>query len=321
MATRRPPSNTKIVWILLGVIGGLGLLGLCVCGGLAYWLVTQGWALGLDQPTPGLELQQADYAEARGRFKTHLLRQGPSPQKSQPVDPAPDAREVTFPSGSLQLKAWINEPPAGDQGKKPAVLFLHNGLAFGEEDWDQAAPFRQAGFVTMTPMLRGENGQPGSFSMFYDEVDDVLAAADFLAKQPYVDASRIYLAGHSSGGILTLLAAMTSPRFRAAASFSGEPDMISLVDEQPDQVPFDRSNIAELQMRSAVAYATSFKCPVRLYFGDREFFLRAPCQRTAKLAKGSGLDVEAVEVPGDHMTSAVPAMRQAIAFFQQDGGR
>ena len=65
-----------------------------------------------------------------------------------------------------------------------------------------------AGFVVLIPMLRGENGLPGSYSMFYDEVDDVLAAAEVLALTPGVDANRLYVAGHSVGGTLTMLAAM-----------------------------------------------------------------------------------------------------------------
>jgi len=61
----------------------------------------------------------------------------------------------------------------------------------------------------MVPVLRGENGQPGNFTFFYDEVDDVLAAAEALAQRTYVDANRMFISGHSAGGTLTMLAAMT----------------------------------------------------------------------------------------------------------------
>ena len=70
-------------------------------------------------------------------------------------------------------------------------------------------------------------------------------------------------------------------------------------------------------MRSAVAYATSFKCPARLYYGKEEFYFDAETRRTALLAKGKGLDVDAVVVPGDHMSSVPPAMEQAIDFFRK----
>ncbi len=52
--------------------------------------------------------------------------------------------------------------------------------------------------------LEGENDNPGQFELFYGEVDDAVAAIDYLRSVPYVDPSRIYLAGHSTGGSITL---------------------------------------------------------------------------------------------------------------------
>jgi dipeptidyl aminopeptidase/acylaminoacyl peptidase len=225
-------------------------------------------------------------------------------------------RELTYPSDNLRLRAWVNTLPPG-VGRKPAVLFLHGGFAFGAEDWHMAQPFRDAGFVVMTPLLRGENGQRGTYTLFYDEVEDVLAAADALAGLSYVDPDRIYVSGHSAGGTLTLLAAMTSNRFRAAGAFSGSPDQVALCRDQPELAPFDLSDERELQMRSPLAFARSFKCPVRIYYGSQEFFFRGSSQKTAEEARKAGLDVEAISVPGDHLTSVPPAMRQCITFFQQ----
>jgi hypothetical protein len=39
----------------------------------------------------------------------------------------------------------------------------------------------------MFPSLRGGNDNPGAREGFYGEVDDVVAASEFLARQPYVD--------------------------------------------------------------------------------------------------------------------------------------
>jgi dipeptidyl aminopeptidase/acylaminoacyl peptidase len=315
------PSSNKSLWIVLGIVGGIVLVMLLVCGGLAVVVIrgmTQ-FAQNFQQQmaelaAEDLDLQQEDYAQARSQFRTKLLRQGPAPQEWQPVQTPAGVQEVEFPSGKLRLKAWIN-PPKG-AGKRPAVLFLHGGWAFGDDDWDMAQPFRDAGYVVMTPILRGENGQPGSFTMFYDEVDDVVAAAQYLAKRPYVDEKRIYLSGHSAGGTLTLLAAMASPRFKAAASFSGSPNQKSFARESQQAVPFDQSNMREFAMRSPIAYATSFKCPVRLYYGSEEPMFALSSATTAMRAKTKGLDVEAVSIPGDHDTAVPEAMRQAIQFFK-----
>lgn len=266
--------------------------------------------------TAGLELQQEDYAKVRSRFRTKLLRKGPSPQRSQAVKAPQGVTVVEYVSGDLRLKAWVNRP-VKEKSKQPTVLFLHGGWAFGEDDWEMAQPFRDAGFVVMTPILRGENGQPGSFTMFYDEVDDVLAAAGFLAAMPGVDPAHIFLSGHSAGGTLTMLAAMASDRFRAAASISGSGDQIAMVRSGYEkETPFDQNDIREFQVRSAVAYATSFKCPTRLYYGSEEPYFDKETRRTAGLAKKAGLDVEAMKVPGDHMSCVPLAMKQAIQFFQ-----
>jgi dipeptidyl aminopeptidase/acylaminoacyl peptidase len=148
-------------------------------------------------------------------------------------------------------------------------------------------------------------------------VDDVLAAAEHLARLDYVDGSRLYVAGHSAGGTLALLAALTSKHFRAGASFSGSPDQAAWARGQQELVPFDPKDQREYQMRSPLAFPRSFQCPLRLYYGREEFLFAASSQKTATLAKAAGRDVEAVSVPGDHFTSVDPAMKQCIAFFQK----
>jgi pimeloyl-ACP methyl ester carboxylesterase len=306
---RRPQrrSNAR-TFLIVGLVGCGTLMLLCAGGiGTAIW-----WLLS---PTSYPE-QTEDYAQARRHFQTKLVRQGPAPQAWQNERPPPGVRELPYQSGNLRLRAWVSEAPAGGR-RRPAVLFLHGGFAFGADDWEQTLPFQNAGFVVMTPTLRGENGLPGTYSMFYNEVEDVLAATETLAQLNYVDSNRIYVSGHSVGGTLTLLAAMTSSRFRAAASFSGSPDQVAWSRLQPQLVPFVSNDKEEYRMRSPLAFPRSFKCPVRLYYGSQELLFASTSQETGKLAKAAALDVEAVSVPGDHLTIVEPAMRQAIAFFQQ----
>jgi dipeptidyl aminopeptidase/acylaminoacyl peptidase len=277
-------------------------------------VLVAGWSW-MVSPTAFPE-QTEDYAQARQKFQTRLTKFGPAPQTWDKQDMPPDAAEVEYVSSGLRLKAWVDKPKP-NAGKSPAVLFLHGGFAFGEDDWEQAQPFRDAGFVVMIPILRGENGQPGQYSMFYDEVNDVLSAADVLAKQPHVDPKRIYVAGHSAGGTLAMLAAMTANRFRAAASFSGSPDQVKWSHGQEELVPFNQNDQPEFRMRSPLAYPRSFKCPARLYYGNLEFLFASSTKKTAQLAKAAGLDVEAVSVPGDHMSMVEPAMDLCIQFFKQ----
>ena len=265
-----------------------------------------------------LTVPKEDYATARKRFRTHLVRQQPAPQTAEPLHAPPDAREVPFESDGLQLTAWISrDTDDSTHAPHPAVLYLHGGFGFDLDDWAATQPFRDAGFVVMAPILRGENGQPGVFSAFYDEVTDVLAAADTFARQPGVDPGHMYVAGHSVGGTLTMLVALASTRFRAAASFSGAPDQRAWIAPQPQIAPYDPSNDEELRIRSPLAFADSFKCPVRLYWGNREPFFTNATREITRRAKAAGLDVDAVQVEGDHGTMVGPAIERAITFFRQ----
>ncbi len=265
--------------------------------------------------SPGLEPDGGDYAEARSRFRTRLIAHGPSPQPSAfPATPTGSVA-IDYPSSGRTLRAFASHDP-GSGARSPAVLYLHGGYAFGPRDWELPALFRRAGFVVMVPTLRGENGQGGDFSLFHDELEDVLAAADALGQLAYVDPKRLYVAGHSVGGTLTLLAALASGRFRAAASFSGSPDQVAFAQTPGRAVPFDRGDLRELRIRSPVVYARGFRCPTRLYLGEEEFWAEASSALTADRARSAGLDVEAISVPGDHFSSVPEAMRRAIAFFR-----
>ena len=89
----------------------------------------------LNQPSvsSGLEPQEADYAQARKGFHTRLARHGPAPQEWEPLRTPPGAEQIDYRSGDLVLTAFVTPYP-GDGRKRPAVLFLHGGFAFGADD-------------------------------------------------------------------------------------------------------------------------------------------------------------------------------------------
>ncbi|MBS1715200.1 MAG: alpha/beta fold hydrolase [Armatimonadetes bacterium] len=266
-----------------------------------------------EEPKPAA-VRSEDYATARASFKTRLAFRAPSPQlQDMPVAPS-GVRVVEYKSGGLKLRAWSSK---STERNRPAVLFLHGGFAFGVEDWDMADPFRKAGYVVMAPILRGENGQPGDFTLLYDEVDDVLAALEALRSDPSVDKDRIFVAGHSAGGTLTLLTALCTKDVRAAASFSGAPDHFQFSNSPgvADIVPYDRAGRAELEMRSPNVFVKSLKCPTRLYFGSEERLFGVMSRAMADAGRSAGKDIEAIETSGDHFTSVNGSIQKAIAFF------
>jgi dipeptidyl aminopeptidase/acylaminoacyl peptidase len=263
----------------------------------------------------GLLISTGDYATDRAAFKTRLVIRAPAPQPHGMPSAPSGVREIDYPSGDLRLRAWIGLP-TGAPERAPVVLFLHGGFAFSEEDWKMARPFLEAGYAVVMPSVRGENGQAGTYSMFFDEVGDVLAVTDYVRSQSWADRQRIYVAGHSAGGTLAMLAALASPHYRAVAPFSGSPDQLMLAKGLPKIVPFDRKVRAEYEIRSPLCYATSFKAPARLFLGRQEDFYRASTTLLATLARNAGKDVAAVEAAGDHFNAVPEEISGAIAFFR-----
>jgi dienelactone hydrolase len=210
--------------------------------------------------------------EARKGFTTRLVRKESA---GLPLDEPPPRlfRKVHFDAPVGKLGAYLTPDPK-DRKKHPAIIWITGGdcNTIDGSIWrkapasnDQTArAFREAGIVMMFPSLRGGNQNPGVREGFFGEVDDVLAAADYLANQPFVDPQRIYLGGHSTGGTLVLLVAASSDRFRAVFSFGPTDNPAGYGDEY---TPFDRSNRQEVELRSPGRWLHSMRVPVFVFEG------------------------------------------------------
>ncbi len=164
-------------------------------------------------------------AEQRARFETKVFAES---YRSRPPEPPPGVLElVSYPAPLGENAAYVS--PKKDGAPRPAIVWIVGGFNWGlgttpwapaPHDNDQSArAFGEAGIVAMFPSLRGANKNPGKNECFLGEVDDVIAAAAYLARRPDVDPKRIYLGGHSTGGTMALLVAESSARFRAVFAF------------------------------------------------------------------------------------------------------
>lgn len=214
--------------------------------------------------------------EARKGFKTKLPEE--KQRIHQPtVVPTPPAgapfRLVKYAAPLRELPAFLSVVPE-DGKKRPGIVWITGGdcnsigPVWQDEpaDNDQTArAFRDAGIVMMFPTLRGGNDTPGDHEDFLGEVDDVIAAGEFLAKQPGVDPNRIYLGGHSTGGTLVLLVAECSPRFRAVFSFGpvGDPSGYGA-----EAVVFNVVDETEVALRSPARWLADIKTPTWVIEGE-----------------------------------------------------
>jgi pimeloyl-ACP methyl ester carboxylesterase len=213
--------------------------------------------------------------DARRGFTTKLVRQV---QVGDPVPQPPPGvlKSVQYQSPIGEMAAYVSPPP-GDGKRHPAIIWLVGGFAnsIGQIAWhkgraenDQSAiVFREAGILMMYPSLRGGNKNPGFKENFYGEVDDVIAAADYVVKLDYVDTNRIYLGGHSTGGTLAMLVAESTNRFRSVFCFGPIENVIGY---GRDQLTFDTSNRKELELRAPIKWLEKIHGPTFVFEGTGE---------------------------------------------------
>lgn len=257
-------SNGISFGMLLGVIAGGGLI----------LFITVMISLAIFQPRENQpNTPDQDLSSARVGFQTSLTLEIRD-DLPIPIPPNDRLKIVNYPSNVGMLSAYLSQPETPGQ-KYPAIIWKLGGFSnrIGTTVWspqskdnDQSAQaFRANNIITMYPALRGANGNPGNMEGFYGEVDDILAAAEFLAKQEFVDPNRIYLGGHSTGGTLALLCAASSNRFRAVFAFGPVDDIRGY---GADSLPFDLGDQEELRLRNPINWLHAIQSPTFVIEGE-----------------------------------------------------
>jgi len=139
-----------------------------------------------------------------------------------------DAEELRFPTvDGTEIQTFVYKPQDFDpKHKYPTILWLHGGQ---ESQYDASFNFRVQmfaanGYVVVMPNVRGSGGRGQDFALSLNkaygtkDVEDVIAATDYLIEQGYVDPDRLGVGGWSSGGTLTNFVITKTPRFAGAIS-------------------------------------------------------------------------------------------------------
>jgi dienelactone hydrolase len=152
------------------------------------------------------------------------------------------AEDVRIPAaGGYEIAATILRP----EGHGPfGAVVLNHGVAGSDEERAResseiflatAAVFARRGYVVVMPLRRGFGATGGEMAedagpcrnpdyMHAEQnaSDDVMAAYEYTRKLPYVDGSRMILAGQSGGGIVSIFTASRHPQgLVAVLSFAG----------------------------------------------------------------------------------------------------
>jgi acetyl esterase/lipase len=246
--------------------------------------------------------------EARRRHVTQLHVRGPSPQPHAPLAASSDGIErLEYVSDGRSLAALFLRPLR--RTPAPALLYLHGGWALADEHVRECWPFVVAGFAVFAPSYRGENGNPGVHEMLWGELDDALAALAHVRNLPEVDPERVFVFGHSAGGMLAALMAFEpSLDVRLTGSIDGiyGPELFDY-----QLLPFIDTP-RERELRLALPHIEQLEQPHVALVGRDDLAL-ATTQEAAKRAARAGVPLEAVVVPGDHRQSVAPGMAAFLA--------
>jgi dipeptidyl aminopeptidase/acylaminoacyl peptidase len=188
-----------------------------------------------------------------------------------------------------RIQVFITKPPDFTPARKyPVVFMIHGGPqgAWGESwtyRWNSQV-FASAGYVVVQPNPRGSTGYG---QKFIDEIngdwggkpfDDLMAVADSIAAQPYVDANRMVAAGASFGGYMVNWINGHTNRFKAIVSHAGVFDAASWARETEEQwfpiwefkgTPADNPDL--YTKFSPSTYIKDFKTPTLVIHGELDF--------------------------------------------------
>ncbi|HEY7061985.1 MAG TPA: dienelactone hydrolase family protein [Chloroflexota bacterium] len=139
------------------------------------------------------------------------------------------AEDVSIPIQGGQLLGYLARPE-GD-GRRGAVLAIHENRGLVEHTKDCARRLAAAGYVTLAPdLLSREGGTAASADATAalgkadanQNTQDLVAALDWLAKQPGVDGNRLAVTGWCMGGGYTWrVATQAGSRIKGAVPWYG----------------------------------------------------------------------------------------------------
>lgn len=145
---------------------------------------------------------------------------------------------VTYPSGSQTLPGYLLRPE--EPGSFPTILFEPGSFGLLPSHLLGIEALRSMGYAVFVALRRGHRGNDGPnwrphvtatwgtsrmgkqlTEALLAEMEDVVAALEWLQAQPEVNPERIAIVGHSFGAAVSLLATRRTRSVRAGISFAG----------------------------------------------------------------------------------------------------
>ena len=172
-------------------------------------------------PTAPGDLWVYDLADSKSHQLTHSLVGGV--RSEDMVEP----QLVHYPSkdGKWTISAFVYVPyNLPHKAEHPAIVYVHGGpTAQTMNTFNRFVQYMaNQGYIVIAPNYRGSTGygkefqQANLFDMGGGDLQDVLAAADWIKQTGYVDPKKLILMGGSYGGYMTMMGVTKAPELWAA---------------------------------------------------------------------------------------------------------
>jgi dipeptidyl aminopeptidase/acylaminoacyl peptidase len=242
------------------------------------------------------------------------------------------------------IQAWLMRDGSPNEAQ-PGLVYVHGGPTASTKDaWRRdLQALVLAGFTVIAPNYRGSTGFGPEFrkaninDLGGKDLEDCLAAADWLRSSPGVDSSRIGITGGSYGGYMTLWALVKAPEvFACGAGTVPVADWVQdyeLADasfryfdvyffggtpEERPELYRERSPITYIQELKAPLFISAGRNDSRCPFPPIEHFVETGWE----LGKDIEFDVQEAEGHGaGRKRAAIDTELKLLAFLRRRLGR
>ena len=223
---------------------------------------------------------------------------------------------ITGPDGN-PIHGWILKPPGFRPSRKyPSILQIHGGplMQYANNFMHEFYYLAANGYVVYFCNPRGGSGYGSEHAKAIwhnwgsSDYTDVMAFADFMEKQPYIDKKRMGVTGGSYGGYLTNWIIGHTTRFKAAVTQRCVSNLISMWGSSDFnwlfQEPFGGASpwedVESLWAQSPMKYIGSAKTPTLVIHSEQD--LRCSIEQGEQVfvaLKRLGVDTEFVRFPDE----------------------
>jgi dipeptidyl aminopeptidase/acylaminoacyl peptidase len=215
------------------------------------------------------------------------------------------------------LEGWILKPPGFDPTKTyPSIMEIHGGpqTQYGQAFMHEFFFLAAHDYVVYFCNPRGSQGYGNDFAgAIYNnwgtvDYEDIMAWADYMEQQPYIDTQRMGVTGGSYGGYMTTAIIGRTQRFQAACAQRLVSNMISMwgtsdfnwvwTRAMGNETP--RENLENYWRQSPIATIENAQTPTLIIHSEKDF--RANLEQGEQVyvaLKKLGVDAELVVFPDE----------------------